>query len=438
MRRSPLLVIFLTVFLDLLGFGIIIPTLPYYAERFGATPVVITLLMSSYSLMQFLFAPVWGRLSDRIGRRPIILVSLGASTVGYVLLGLAPSLPLVFLARILAGIGNANLPTAQAYIADVTTPDERARGMGLVGMAFGLGFVLGPAFGGFLGGIAIPLPAFAAAGLEALDLVLAAVILREPARRSAAGGHGRALDRQGLARAFARPNVALLLALFFLATFAFSQLESTFSLYIEHRFTLHEPPTGSMSAHERHLPGAFGHAAPGEPSGPSAASHRAAARATGSALAVIGIVAAIVQGGLIGRLSHRFGERRLVRAGLLVLALGLALVPGATTLNLLFSVCVVIATGSGILNPSLQALLSRSASADEQGGTLGLGQSLSSLARVLGPLQGGILFERVGLVAPYWAGAVLMLVGVSLTLGLRAVSAAPGEAVPLHGQAPRG
>src|SRR5688572_16346683 len=195
MRRSPLFVIFFTVFLDLLGFGLIIPILPYYAERFGATPSVITLIMASYSLMQFLFAPVWGRLSDRVGRRPIILMSLAVSTTGYLLLGFASSLTHVFLARILAGIGNANLPTAQAYIADVTRPEERARGMGLVGMAFGLGFVFGPAFGGFLGSLWIPLPAFVAAGLTALDLALAAVVLREPARRAL--GHGREALRLG-------------------------------------------------------------------------------------------------------------------------------------------------------------------------------------------------------------------------------------------------
>jgi MFS family permease len=403
MRRSPLFVIFLTVFLDLLGFGLIIPILPYYAERFGASPSVITLIMASYSLMQFLFAPLWGRLSDRIGRRPIILLSLLVSTIGYTLLGFAGSLAHVFAARILAGIGNANLPTAQAYVADVTRPEERARGMGLVGMAFGLGFVFGPAFGGFLGSVWIPLPAFVAAGLTAFDLFLAALVLKEPERHST--GHGRQpFHMKELIAASRRPNIGLLLGLFFLATFAFAQLESTFSLYIEHRFTLSEPAIQGSVQNGKAI---------------ADTTHQAAARATGAALAVIGIVSAVIQGGLIGRLSRRFGEKFLARAGLLLLAIGLAIFPGAPTLRLLFPICAVIAVGSALLHPSLVTLLSRSAGAHEQGGILGLGQSLSSLARVLGPMLGGMLFQHVGLGAPYWTGAALMLLAALLSLNLR-------------------
>jgi MFS family permease len=416
MRSKPLLVIFFTVFLDLLGFGIIIPILPYYAERFGASPALITLLMASYSLMQFLFAPVWGRLSDRLGRRPIILLSLAVSTGGYVLLGLASSLTLVFVARILAGIGNANIPTAQAYVADVTKPEERARGMGLVGMAFGLGFVFGPALGGLLGGIAMHLPAFAAAALTALDLLLAIIILREPRERglSQAGQRGLGANVRAFIVAIERPNMAILFALFFLATFAFAQLESTFSLYIEHRFTLHQSVLGPPA------PVAISTPHDGD-------TQRAAARATGGALFVVGIVSAIVQGGLIGRLARRFGEEPLVKTGLLLLALGLAIFPLAPTIALLYPACVVIAAGSGILGPSLQSLLSRNAPADEQGGTLGLGQSLASLARVLGPVLGGNLFEHVGLGAPYWIGGLLMLGAATLTLRLRPAPGVPGS-----------
>jgi DHA1 family tetracycline resistance protein-like MFS transporter len=392
LRRSPLIVIFLTVFLDLLGFGIIIPILPYYAEHFGATPSVITLIMSSYSLMQFIFAPVWGRLSDRVGRRPIILLSLGVSTFGYCLLGFADSLVLVFAARILAGIGNANLPTAQAYIADVTRPEERARGMGLVGMAFGLGFVFGPALGGLLGGISITLPAFAAAVLTAFDLILAAIVLKEPAKRTTEGHHRATLSPRALIQACGRPNMGILLALFFVSTFAFAQLESTFSLFIEHRFTLDQPALGAIAGGAQ-----------------SSETARAAARATGGALAILGTVSALIQGGLIGRLNRRFGEKKLARAGLLFLAIGLGLFPAAPSYALILPVCVVIAIGMALLSPSLAALLSRSAGEDEQGGALGLGQSLSSLARVLGPILGGILFERVGLGAPYWTGAIIML-----------------------------
>ncbi len=420
MRSKPLLIIFFTVFLDLLGFGIIIPILPYFAERFGASPAVITLLMASYSLMQFLFAPVWGRLSDRIGRRPIILMSLAVSTAGYALLAVADTLPLVFAARILAGIGNANIPTAQAYIADVTRPEERARGMGLVGMAFGLGFVFGPALGGFLGGIAIPLPAVAAAVLTGLDLILAAIMLPEPAARqvSAAGQRGVGANVRAFLIAIERPNVGVILALFFLATFAFAQLESTFSLYIEHRFTLEQP--------------AFGPPPPVLPAIGDHSTQRAAARATGAALFVIGVISALIQGGLIGRLTRRFGEVRLVRTGLVLLALGLALFSWPAKIGSLYPVLILIAAGSGLLGPTLQSLLSRNAAADEQGGTLGIGQSLSSLARVLGPILGGNLFEHVGIGAPYWVAAILMAGAVMLTIPLRPAPNSGPAPAPAH------
>jgi MFS family permease len=402
MRRSPLLVIFLTVFLDLLGFGIIIPILPYIAERFGASPVVITLLMASYSLMQVIFAPIWGRLSDRIGRRPVILVSLAVSTTGFLLLGLAPNLLLIFTARILAGIGNANISTAQAYIADVTGPEERARGMGLLGMAFGLGFVFGPAVGGYLGSIMIALPAFAAAGLTLIDLVLAAFVLEEPPRHrvgNEAGARRHPLSWGELSRAGSRAGIGRLLVLFFVTTFAFALLESTFALFIEHRW--HGPEQG------------FAEIAAGADRSDA---HRAAARQTGALLFAIGLVAAAVQGGLIGRLSRRFGERRLILVGLLLQALGMLAMPLAGSIGMLYPVGALIAVGNGLMTPSLQSLLSKLAPADEQGSTLGLGQSLSSLARVVGPLTGGALFQFVGMGAPFSVGGWVLVVAVFYAL----------------------
>jgi DHA1 family tetracycline resistance protein-like MFS transporter len=196
--------------------------------------------------------------------------------------------------------------------------------------------------------------------------------------------------------------MGILLALFFVSTFAFAQLESTFSLFIEHRFTLEKPTLGAIAGGVQ-----------------SSETARAAARATGGALAILGTVSALIQGGLIGRLTRRFGEKKLTRAGLLFLALGLGLFPAAPSYALILPVCVVIAIGMALLSPSLAALLSRSAGEDEQGGALGLGQSLSSLARVLGPILGGLLFERVGLGAPYWTGATIMLLSLVLSAGLR-------------------
>jgi MFS family permease len=409
MRRSPLAVIFLTVFLDLFGFGIIIPILPYIAERYGATPIVVTVLMASYSLMQVLFAPLWGKLSDRVGRRPIILSSLGVSTVGFLLLGLSDSLVLVFAARILAGIGNANIGTAQAYVADVTGPEQRARGMGLIGMAFGLGFVFGPAVGGFLGGIAIPLPAYAAAALTALDLLLALVILHEPGRHRTgdeAGGRRHPLALGALLAAARRPGIGRLLVLFFVATFAFAIMESIFALFIEHRWFATAMATAPELA------------------------HRAAARQTGALLFTVGIVAAVVQGGLIGRLSRLFGERRLVISGMAIQAVGFVLMPMAGRLGLLYPIGGLMAVGNGLMQPSLQSLLSRRTTADRQGSTLGLGQSLSSLARVVGPLAGGVLFQYAGIGSPLVAAGAVMAVATLIALGLGRDPVAADAAAP--------
>ena len=383
-RLAPLTIIFITLFLDLLGFGMILPVLPFYAEHFGASAFHIGLLSASFSLMQFLFAPVWGRLSDRVGRRPIILMSLLGSAVSLTLFGLAQSLTMLFIARIFAGIFMANLSAAQAYIADITPPEERAKGMGLVGAAFGLGFIFGPTLGGVLSPLGLSIPAYVAAGLALLNFVSAFFLLPESRPRDAlerSRYHKRlsAFDFRQFQKAIFHPLVGLFLVLYFLITLAFANLEATFALMTE-----------------RH----FGYDA----------------RDNGYIFAYIGIIAAIMQGGLIGPLTKRFKEGRLLTTGLILQGAGFLFLPYTRSLLPLLAFLGLIAIGNGLTNPSLQSLISRNTHEDQQGGVLGVSQSLGSLARVLGPSWGGWFFDWLGVPAPYWSGGILLFLCAALSL----------------------
>ncbi len=394
MRKASMGTLFLTVFLDLLGFGLVVPFLPGVARSLGASDFSATALGAAYSLMQFLFIPLWARLSDKIGRRPVLLVSISASVVGMVMLGLANSVVTLFAARVFSGMATANIAVAQAYIADVTTPDKRARGMGMIGMGFGLGFMFGPFIGGELGHFEIlgrqgTLAAFAAAGLSLLNLVFAYVSLPEslsPELRGQAVRRRVMFDFEGFKRAGRIPGVLLAVLISFLVTFWFAGMEQTFRLFTADAFNLGVAATGRI----------FG---------------------------FVGIVAVIVQGGLIHRLSRRFGEVKLIRVGAFLLALGFALMgispsfPGAG-LFVLFAAAGTIAAGSGLQNPSASSYISRQAGPADQGVTLGVLQSLGALARVGGPLVGGLSYQMMGIRAPYYLGAVGFLVAVVLSARL--------------------
>jgi DHA1 family tetracycline resistance protein-like MFS transporter len=396
MRKASLGTIFLTVFLDLLGFGLVIPFLPGFARQLGAGDFVAALTGAVYSLMQFLLVPVWGRLSDRIGRRPVLLGSIAATAAGMIFLGFANTIVLLFAARVWSGMATANIAVAQAYIADVTPPEGRARGMGIVGMAFGLGFILGPFVGGELARVPImgragALPAFVAAGLSIINLLFAAATLPEslaPERRGSVRVQRRLpLDFAGLRYALGHPDVGRALGINFLLVFWFAGMEQTFRLFTDDAFSMSVAGTGRM-------------------------------------LGLVGIVAAVVQGGLIGRLSRRFGEVRLLAAGLLLEAAGFLLLGGSPLVVMaprgaLAVACVLIAAGSGLVSPSVSSYVSRRASADTQGMMLGTLQSLSSLARAIGPAVGGGLYQAIAPGAPYFVGAVGMLVAASLAFGLR-------------------
>jgi len=374
---SPLLVIFLTVFIDLIGFGICLPLLPKYAERYGAQGWQIGAAMGVYSLMQLVFAPWWGQLSDRIGRRPVLLVSNFGSIIAYGLFGLSASYIgdtgfwILIGSRIFAGICGANLSVASAYIADVTTPEKRSKGMGLIGMAFGLGFILGPVIGsqafkhfGLAG------PGAVAAGICALNFLLGCFILPETLKKDAAPAIRRPRFAQ-IRHVLGMKEVGFLIGIYFLGTFAFTAFESTLPLLLDTKLHYDEEHVGYV-------------------------------------FAFCGIMAAMVQGGGIGRLVKSFGERRLIGASLLVVAVSLVLMPLANSLPTMLAALAVFAIGSGINRAPTMGLISQLSPADEQGTTLGIAQSAGTLARVLGPTVATTLYD-LWLPAPYLACATIAL-----------------------------
>ncbi len=406
-RKGSLLVIFLTVFIDLLGFGMVIPLLPIYAKDFAAqmdlevgharVGVVIALLMSSFSAMQFLCAPLWGRLSDRIGRRPVLMFGLMSSVVFYTLFGIATvmkSLPLLFVSRIGAGIAGATISTAHAYIADVTSKENRAKGMALIGAAFGLGFTFGPLFGFFAvpsgEGDPGPGPGYAAAGLSAIALALAYFKLPESLGPDSQAARRHWFERKALADALRTPAIGVLLLATFICVFSFANLESTLSLILKNKDTGYE-----FSFRQICLIYAY-----------------------------IGIVLAFVQGGIVRPLSTRVSEPVLAGSGTLVEIGGFLLLAYSTTqasLTLLLVGLGIVVSGFAFMTPSLNAMLSRWTDPAKQGGILGIGQSISSLARIMGPMAGvplvenQLLAERLGVKA---AVMPLMLAGTMMAVGL--------------------
>lgn len=373
--RRALVPVFVTVLLDLIGFGMILPLLPFYAQELDATPAQIGWLFASYSLAQLVFAPLLGRLSDRAGRRPVLLATIAGGIGAYVLFAASDSYLGLLIARTLAGVAAANYGIAQAYVADVTPAEERSRAMGMVvGAAFGLGFVLGPALGGLvaqLGHRAVPLTA---AVLGAVNLAIAAVLLRESLPAEVRGRrHGEGwLDLRSFGEAWRNAPVRGLFLLFFLVTFSFSMMETSFALFCQARFGLGVSETAWF-------------------------------------FVFIGVVLVVVQGTLVGRLVRRFGERRLILIGILLMAAGLLLLPAAPSPALVLPAVSLLAIGSGVHGPSSLGLLSLLARGDAQGGTSGVYRSFGALARTLGPVAGPWLFGAVGIRWPFWAAGGLML-----------------------------
>lgn len=387
--RSPLFVLFLTVFIDMVGFGIIIPVLPLYAERFHATPIEIGWLTGIYSGMQIIFTPILGKLSDRFGRRPVLIVSIAGTAIGFALMGMAHALPLLFVARILSGITGGNISIPQAYIADVTAPEQRTRAMGMLGAAFGLGFTFGPMIGGLMSRVSYSAPFYFAAGLAVANAVLVYFILPESLSRE---HRAKPHEDASIAEVFRHGRgwmFAIVVATYFFLIAGFAIMTTLFALFTEKRF--------GYDAH-----------------------------ANGYLFGFIGILTVIIQGGLIGRLIKMFGEVTLARAGLLITAGSLALLPFCGNLTLLLIACAGLSFGTGFASPPLSGLASQMIDRSWQGRALGVMQSAGSTGRLLGPVLGGWLLmldlqkpiTQYGR-TPFFAAALICLIAVALAFCLK-------------------
>jgi len=400
-RAASLGTLFLTVFLDLLGFGLVLPFLPGLARDLGASDFVATLPGAAYSLMQFLFIPVWGRLSDRVGRRPVLLWSIAASAAGMAILGFGNSLTWLFVARLWSGVATANIAVAQAYIADVTTPENRAKGMGLIGAAFGLGFTLGPWIGGELAGWSPRMPGFVSAALSISAAAFGYFKLTEPARERRSSSRIFHADQARHALQDARIGIVLLLSFVFI--FSWSAFESMFTV-----FALREFPDifGVPQAIEHATFDDIIHAAP----------------IVGRYMGFIGIMSAIIQGGLIRRLVPRFGETTLAVAGPAILALSFVVLCVAQSWAVVIVACAIMPIGFGINNPALQGLVSRA--------YMGMNQSMLSLARLTGPVCAGLVFRAFGPRSPFLMGTAVLVACALLayTYHVRYAASFPREA----------
>ncbi len=403
--RSVLPLIFVTVVIDLIGFGIVIPVLPLYGERFGASPFQVGLLMGVFSGCQLLLAPVFGRLSDRIGRRPILLLSMVGACIGYLIMAMATSWAWLMVARVIQGVSGASISTAQAAIADVTTNRDRSRGMGLIGAAFGIGFVLGPLIGGLMSRVSEGGPFFFAAGLSALNSIFLFTRLPETRPlRAQEGADQRPPVTLARASLLATPVGRVIIAYLFVTT-GFSIMTGMFSLFTKDRFSFGELQNGYV-------------------------------------FAFIGLIAVLVQGGLIGRLVCRFGEKRLALIGGSLVSLSLAALPLAATVPGLIVACAGLALGNSLITPTLNGLASRSIDAHSQGRVLGVLQASGSLGRMLGPFLGGVLYHwQIGGALPglgqaaFWAGSMLCAGATVALVGMPqpVESVAPMPAAEVNG-----
>lgn len=391
MRKSSLLVLFLTVFIDLIGFGMVIPFLPFYAREYGASGTMVGAVVGIYSIMQFFFAPVWGRLSDRIGRRPVILISLTASCAGYFLFGIAHSLAILFASRIIAGAGGANIGTAQAYIADTTTPENRAKGMGLIGAAFGMGFILGPPLSGILSEVGTRhgmagnlLPGMTAAGLSLCAFLIAMFVLAESKAPDASvrSGIPPQFDPRVWKEMIHQRTLFVIVATLFITLLSVAGMETSVTLHARDRFHFEQIDMAYL-------------------------------------FFFMGVIVAGIQGGLIGKLARVLGERKLVAIGAAAFTIGLAMVPEVYRVSLLYVIAFFIAIGQGLCYPSLTSLVTKASPPKEHGSMLGLAAGIGSLARFLGPIISGFFYDVAKAPGAFYAGAFLTAIAFFLSLWMR-------------------
>jgi DHA1 family tetracycline resistance protein-like MFS transporter len=373
----PLFIIFLTIFVNLIGFGIIIPLLPFYAQTFGASPFVIGLLFAAFSICQLIAAPALGDLSDRYGRRPVLIFSLAGTVVSFAMLAVAHSVAMLFAARIVDGLSGGNISTARAYVADVTEPKDRARAYGVIGAAFGLGFILGPAISGVLAGVSYTAPIWTAAAVTLAATIVAWAWLPETVHRAHAGVGNPFRYLPGLMR---RPVVRRVLTIDFVYWLAFSIFQTTFALFAQRRFGFDVPHTGYF-------------------------------------FAAFGILGAIVQGAFIRPVVRRFGDKRTFLIGLGCAAIGLVAMAAAPSVSALVVSMVPLTLGMGFGHPTVASLVSRAARGDEQGRVQGAASALESLGRTIGPVWGNSSLQHWGEGTPYASAAVLVIVTLLIALG---------------------
>lgn len=383
-NRSTLPILFSVIIIDLIAFGIVIPVLPAYAKDLGESALMLGVLLATHAALQFVFAPVWGRLSDRIGRRPVMLFSMLGTSISMVILGLADSFEGLFLARILSGTFSANISVATAYVADVTKESERTRFMGMVGASFGIGFILGPALGGGLAWLGHGVPMFFAAGLALINCIWAAFALVEP-ERSQAEKESRGGFIEALRDAMSDAVAARLCITNFFFTLGVTQLESTFFYFMSDRYGYDLSQVAFI-------------------------------------LVAMAVLMAGIQGGGIRALAQRFGERSLLVTGLVILAFSFPLIPVATGLILLMVALSLSAIGRAISQPPMTSIISMRTAQDNRGTLMGAFQSSAALARIVGPLAAGLLYVY-SLAAPFILGGALFLFSALLTFRLRDVDA---------------
>jgi DHA1 family tetracycline resistance protein-like MFS transporter len=373
-NKSALSLIFLTVFIDLLGFGILIPILPSFAvKELGVDEAAIGFAIAIYSFVQFIFNPILGKYSDKYGRKPIIVLCLFINALGYIIFAFTSSYIILLISRIVAGIGGSSIGVAQAYIADVTTKENRSKGMGMIGSAFGLGFVFGPLIGGFLSKLGYMETGLAAAAFSFIAFIVTIILLPEslPDRSEFVETKRRLLNIDAILKAFKNPSLAILISLFFILTFSFANIYGTFALLGLQVYGFTDLQNGYM----------FG---------------------------IIGLSSAIVQGGLIGPITKLLGKKRILYIGSFIIMVTLAIIPYAGNFLWLAIDGIFLSLGTGMLQPTLLSLISEVTSEAEQGITLGVNQSLSALARMFGPLWGGFAFEFLGYPFPFLTGAAFM------------------------------
>ncbi|WAA12989.1 MFS transporter [Fervidibacillus halotolerans] len=372
-NRKAILILFLVMFIVMVGFGIIIPVLPFYAEKLGANTKELGFLLASYSLMQFLFSPMWGRISDRIGRKPVMMIGISGLALSFFLMAIADQLWMLFVARILGGLlSSANMPTTMAYVADITTPENRSKGMGMIGAAVGLGFVFGPAIGGIFSKLSLSFPFYVAGFLSVFTFFFVLFALKESLPQSK-----RQIERQSSGSrwdAFSGANIVLFFLQFFISL-SLAGLETTFPYFAYNRAGLGSAELGYV-------------------------------------FMIMGLAGAIVQGGLMGFLSEKFGEEKVIQGGIIVSILGFSLILLTTNFLTATIFISIFGIGNGVIRPAITTLLTKSTDS-EQGSVTGLLSSFDSLGRIIGPPLGGALFDFEHTL-PYISGILLSLVAFTL------------------------